>query len=220
MRSTATRGRLWAICGSCHRWNLTPIEDRWEALEELEKTTRDSSRLLSQTDNISLLKSGELEIVRVGQAKLTEEAWWRYGREMRRRRKLSFILQGLDVAMIGLIAAATGGAVIAAGFGEGGFITPLVKLHKFGRTAWQGEVLCIRCGKPLNRVRFSKVGKAKLIPGGEDDPLPWQCQVLLLWTLGAVTRSKAWPRSTCCGACSRTSISRALRRSACARPRR
>src|SRR5262245_59087509 len=31
------RGRLWAICDSCRRWNLAPIEERWEALEELEK---------------------------------------------------------------------------------------------------------------------------------------------------------------------------------------
>jgi hypothetical protein len=23
-----SRGRLWAICGSCRRWNLAPIEDR------------------------------------------------------------------------------------------------------------------------------------------------------------------------------------------------
>ena len=29
------RGRLWAVCSTCKRWSLTPIEDRWEALEEL-----------------------------------------------------------------------------------------------------------------------------------------------------------------------------------------
>src|SRR5688572_6384064 len=31
------RGRLWAVCRTCRRWSLAPIEDRWEALEELEK---------------------------------------------------------------------------------------------------------------------------------------------------------------------------------------
>ena len=41
------RGRLWAICRTCRRWSLTPIEERWEALEELEKLTRDKARLLS-----------------------------------------------------------------------------------------------------------------------------------------------------------------------------
>ena len=31
------RGRLWVVCTRCRRWNLTPIEERWEALEECEK---------------------------------------------------------------------------------------------------------------------------------------------------------------------------------------
>ena len=82
------RGRLWAICRTCRRWSLMPIEDRWEALEELEKVTVDRARLLSQTDNISLLRAGSMDIVRVGQAKLTEEAWWRYGRELASRKKI------------------------------------------------------------------------------------------------------------------------------------
>ena len=25
------KGRLWVICPSCARWNLTPLEERWEA---------------------------------------------------------------------------------------------------------------------------------------------------------------------------------------------
>ena len=80
------RGRLWAVCRTCRRWSLTPIEDRWEALEELEKLVKDKARLLSKTDNIALLRSGPLEIVRVGKAELTEEAWWRYGRELTSRK--------------------------------------------------------------------------------------------------------------------------------------
>ena len=39
------RGRLWAICPTCKRWSLTPIEERWEALEELDKLTTDKARL-------------------------------------------------------------------------------------------------------------------------------------------------------------------------------
>ena len=31
------RGRLWLVCSSCRRWSLTPIEDRWEVLDELER---------------------------------------------------------------------------------------------------------------------------------------------------------------------------------------
>ena len=24
------KGRLWVICRSCERWNLTPLDERWE----------------------------------------------------------------------------------------------------------------------------------------------------------------------------------------------
>ncbi len=39
------RGRLWAVCPACARWNLAPIEERWEALEELEKLACDRAGL-------------------------------------------------------------------------------------------------------------------------------------------------------------------------------
>src|SRR5262245_46187528 len=60
------RGRLWLICRACRRWSLIPLESRWEALEELEKLVQDRARLLSQTENIALLKAERLEVVRVG----------------------------------------------------------------------------------------------------------------------------------------------------------
>ncbi len=169
------RGRLWAVCSSCHRWNLTPIEDRWEALEELEKTTRDSSRLLSQTDNISLLKSGELEIVRVGQAKLTEEAWWRYGREMMRRQKLSYVIRGVELAAAIGLSFVTGGGAFNIMYNSGGIVTTLVKLKKFGFNAWQGEAVCPRCGSVTKKLRFSRANRARIIPVGDEIAVSFQC---------------------------------------------
>ena len=88
------RGRLWAVCRSCGRWTLAPIEERWEALEELERIARDDGRLLAETENISLLSAGELELVRVGRSGLPEEAWWRFGRELLRRRDASLRVAG------------------------------------------------------------------------------------------------------------------------------
>ena len=64
------RGRLWAVCPSCGRWNLAPFEDRWEALEELEKARRDSGRVLASTENIALIQVPGVEVVRVGDARL------------------------------------------------------------------------------------------------------------------------------------------------------
>jgi hypothetical protein len=45
------RGRLWAVCRRCERWNLTPLETRWEAIEECERLFRDTRRRVS-TDNV------------------------------------------------------------------------------------------------------------------------------------------------------------------------
>src|SRR5687768_16885916 len=92
------RGRLWAICPACRRWNLAPIEERWEALEELERLTRDHGRLLSQTEHIALLRAEDLDVLRVGRAKLVEEAWWRYGQELQRRQTRSHLITAAEVA--------------------------------------------------------------------------------------------------------------------------
>lgn len=34
------KGRLWVVCRKCERWNLTPLEERWEAIEECERAMR------------------------------------------------------------------------------------------------------------------------------------------------------------------------------------
>lgn len=168
------RGRLWTVCPTCRRWSLTPIEDRWEALEELEKLTTDSARLLSQTDNIALLKAGPLEIVRVGKAKLTEEAWWRYGRELTSRKR-SFDKLGIA----GTIAA---GAVVAGGWATGGMTMLgvwLIMGHgsdtvrdgarwlRFGSSAWRGEERCEKCGFVFRSIPFRERNALGLFPGEE-----------------------------------------------------
>lgn len=74
----AARGRLWVVCPHCTRWNLTPLADRWEAVESCERLYR-GTRLRLGTDEISLahLPSG-LELVRVGTPLRPELAAWRF----------------------------------------------------------------------------------------------------------------------------------------------
>jgi hypothetical protein len=60
------RGRLWAVCEGCNRWNLCPMEERERALYELERIARDHAKLLAQTTNITLLHAGGLTLIRVG----------------------------------------------------------------------------------------------------------------------------------------------------------
>lgn len=78
------RGRLWVLCRRCGRWNLSPLEERWEAIEEAERLFRGSPIRIS-TDNIGLAELPEaLTLVRVGPAPRPELAAWRYGRLLRR----------------------------------------------------------------------------------------------------------------------------------------
>ena len=179
MAYDGARGRLWAVCRSCKRWSLAPIEERWEALEELEKVVTDRAKLLSQTDNVALLRAGHLDVVRVGRANLTEEAWWRYGRELTRRqekhRKLTFI---------GTTAA---GAAILGGWATGGFswlaawflwenapqqVTHAARWLRFGGSAWRGQQRCARCGHIFRDVAYRDRTQVILTPGtGADDAL-------------------------------------------------
>jgi hypothetical protein len=83
----AAKGRLWVVCRRCERWNLTPLEERWEAIEECERAFRDS-RLRVATDNIGLCRLPDgTELVRIGEAQRPEMAAWRYGDQFGRRRR-------------------------------------------------------------------------------------------------------------------------------------
>ncbi len=93
------RGRLWVICEICRRWNLSPLEERWEAIEECERQFHDTPQRFS-TDNIGLARLPDgLELVRIGRPQRDEFAAWRYGREFLRRRIRTLIVTGTKVAV-------------------------------------------------------------------------------------------------------------------------
>jgi hypothetical protein len=82
------RGRLWVVCTVCHQWNLTPLEERWEAVDECERLFR-VTRLRMSTDNVGYARLREgLELVRIGRALRPEIAAWRYGDQLVQRRSL------------------------------------------------------------------------------------------------------------------------------------
>ena len=90
----ADKGRLWAVCVRCHKWNLTPIEERWEAIEACEKAFR-ATRLRTSTDQIGLARVREgLELVRIGAPLRPEMAAWRYGDQFGRRRRKQWYAYG------------------------------------------------------------------------------------------------------------------------------
>ena len=83
----AERGRLWVVCLRCARWNLSPLEARFEAVEACERAYR-GTRLRVATENVGLarLRDGT-ELVRVGRPLRPELAAWRYGDAFLRRRR-------------------------------------------------------------------------------------------------------------------------------------
>lgn len=102
------RGRLWVICQACRRWNLSPLEERWEAIGDCERRFHGTAQRFS-TDNVGLARLPEgLELVRIGRPQRREFAAWRYGREFLRRRVRSMIVAGtkLAVSAAGIVAGA------------------------------------------------------------------------------------------------------------------
>ena len=102
----AERGRLWVVCRKCERWNLSPLEERWEAVEMCERLFRDT-RVRVSTENIGLAKHPEgLELVRIGKPMRPEFAAWRYGDQFGRRRKRALLYTAGGVVVAGGIAVA------------------------------------------------------------------------------------------------------------------
>ncbi|MEO5814839.1 MAG: hypothetical protein ABIT20_06120 [Gemmatimonadaceae bacterium] len=101
----AAKGRLWVICAYCRSWNLTPLEERWEAVEEAERLFR-STPLRVSTDHIGLARVADgTDLVRIGAPQRPELAAWRYGERFTRRRRR--YLLGMGAIAI------AGGAIVA-----------------------------------------------------------------------------------------------------------
>jgi hypothetical protein len=128
----SAKGRLWVVCKKCDRWNLSPIEERWEAVEDCERLFEET-RLKVSTENIGLARHGEgLELIRIGRPLRPEFAAWRYGDQFGRRRKRAIIYGVAGAGVLGAIA--VGGAM--AGVAIGPFMAQsgnLVRMLQYGR---------------------------------------------------------------------------------------
>ena len=143
------KGRLWVVCRKCERWNLTPLEERWEAIEDCERLFS-NARLRVATDNIGLARLREgLELVRVGSALRPEFAHWRYGDQFgkRRRKHVIYSVAGA-AAFAGLVMVGPGTGIIAGG----------------GWGMWQGfNALVSLVQKRRPRLRIGLPGEDKIV---------------------------------------------------------
>jgi hypothetical protein len=160
------RGRLWVVCRKCERWNLTPLDDRWEAMEECEKLFRDT-RLRFSTDEIGLARLTEgTELVRIGEPLRPEFAAWRYGDQFGRRRRRHLLMVGAGiVGVAGVVVLPK----LLLGIGGGGFgynfINPALQAYKAKKTVAQ---LPLEGGEtaPVTQLQIERT---RLLPGSTPD---------------------------------------------------
>ena len=168
------KGRLWVICTQCGRWNLTPLEERWEAIDDSERLFR-GTRLRMSTDNIGLARfRGGFELVRVGEALLPEIASWRYGTRLVRYETESDVQPGLFMRGTRLIARATAGALVGYAHSVGLSDDAVLRMRTFHR----GHGVLLRAHDEFNRpivVRYAQLGAAELVRPEKD--APWQLRV-------------------------------------------
>jgi hypothetical protein len=133
----ANKGRLWVVCRRCERWNLTPLEERWEAIEACERAFA-GTKLRVSTDEIGLarLKEG-LELVRIGAPQRPEMAAWRYGDQFGRRRRRYIALAG-GVVVAGGVAVVAGPMMGLIGMGA---VSPLMNLLNTGMAVYRSKVV-------------------------------------------------------------------------------
>jgi hypothetical protein len=158
----SARGRLWVVCKRCERWNLTPMEERWEAVEDCERLF-EGTRLKVSTENIGLARhAGGLELIRIGRPMRPEFAAWRYGDQFGRRRKRAIIYGVAGAGVLGAIA--VGGAM--AGVAMGPFIAQsgnFVRLFQYGRRPLklqtpEGELL---------KLNYTELQSARIVRNDE-----------------------------------------------------
>lgn len=171
----AAKGRLWVVCRTCERWNLTPLEERWEAVEECEKAFR-QTRLRMSTENVGLARLAEgLDLVRIGSPERPEFASWRYGDQFGRRRTKYLVgsvlvagaVGGIWIGSVGILGLATVG-MIPIQFGQ--------LAHRLW-TIGQAPVRVVSNTGHLLEIKPLQIGSSKLRPVGAGGEFGWHLQV-------------------------------------------
>lgn len=161
-------GRLWVVCPACAQWNLTPLEERWEAIDVAEGLFRES-KLRHSTGNIGLAKLRDgTELVRIGKPLRPELAAWRYGKRFVQRWRGVATGMGVGAATLGsaallLPSAPLVGVVFGAANGAllGGVGAHLIRLG--GKVAFVGQFI-LDNEHQYARVSTKELAFVRIIP--------------------------------------------------------
>ncbi len=168
------RGRLWVVCRRCEKWNLTPLEERWEAIETCERLFRDTRKRVS-TDNIGLARLSEgLTLVRIGEPLRPEFAAWRYGDQFGRRRRRGVILMtGAFTIMAGFLGLSIANTISIGTTGVGMVSPWALQAFLFSDVLKRAylrrrRVAAISSGPGRLAVRGKDLDGVRLVPVGEE----------------------------------------------------
>ncbi|MBI2795668.1 MAG: hypothetical protein HYX65_03060 [Gemmatimonadetes bacterium] len=170
----AAKGRLWVVCARCAQWNLSPLDERWEAIEEAERLFHDARKRVS-TDEIGMARMADgTDLVRIGAPQRPELAAWRYGDRFRRR-----YYRHIALATGGSVAL---GGLVVGGVGLGAFTYGSYQLIN---AAWDTTVGAYRRLRVVARfqgdrddervVSLAHLRGVRIVPGG--GAWPWALEV-------------------------------------------
>ncbi len=182
----SAKGRLWVVCQNCNRWNLTPVEERWEAIEDCERRFR-GTKLRASTDHIGLARLSEgLELVRIGDPQRPEFASWRYGDQFALRRRRAVIRNGVAAVGLVLLVPIVGLSILGTLAGE--FISSLdPAAARQKRRRWPQRISRLVGPHGVEAVRNYEVETARLL--APTDSEPWGLQ---LTSRRGVALGKPW----------------------------
>jgi len=168
----AAKGRLWVVCAHCRRWNLTPLDERWEAVEDCERRFR-ATRVRVSTSEIGMARLREgLDLIRIGKPLRPEFAAWRYGAQLRARRRTAVVVGAATTAVAAGVSIG-GMAAMIAGAGM-----PLLYLGMFGSqlARKKREAARIPAGRRYHfTVRQVHLAGAALLP---EDASGWKLRIV------------------------------------------
>lgn len=102
-------GRVWAICAACGEWNLAPIEDRWEAVEDCEGLYHAAVERAG-ADGVAVARTGGVELIRIGSRSGPELMTLRYSKRVRVRGRVAGVRRW--IGKVGTGVGVVGGGIV------------------------------------------------------------------------------------------------------------
>jgi hypothetical protein len=163
--------RAWVICRRCSRWNLTPYDNRLEAIGALDSMAA-QGRAAAASEQVTLIRAGPYDVVRIGKPPRVEMATWRYGERLkaRQRETLKIYVPVAVVAVGATVAlnAAAGGGIAAMMGNLPGMIEGITTGIIGNRRVPVEPPVCERCGAVMH-LKSRHVQYARLTRTAHED---------------------------------------------------